>query len=347
MNLSIIQEICLLGLTAAVAVAAVPGTVKAQLKPTTDPQIHAYVRTPATITGGLTVVGSDTMKPLIEQWENKLKEIYPHVDIKVKGSGSEQGLSALLEGKAQIGAASRKLTSVEISEFTKRHGYEPTEVAVAADALAVFVHRDNPIIGLTFRELDAMFCKERRRGAEKQITKWGQLGLDGEWSRADIWLHGRTSSSGTATFFREQVCLNGEFGSNVLEEPGSASIVAEVMKDRYAIGFSGIGYKTSTVRPVPLSERNSNTFIEATFETAINGTYPLRRHLYLYVNKPPAKGELPPLVSEFVKFAMSHEGQKLVVKQGFFPLPTEELNRQSAAWSQPAQAAEGLRSPKN
>ncbi len=346
MNSLIIQGVGLLVLMTAVAVTASPETARAQLKPVTDPQIHAYVRNASTMTGSLAVVGSDTMKSLTQQWESKLKEIYPHVDIKIKSSGSEQGLSALMEGKAQIGAVSRKLTSVEISEFAKRHGYEPTEVAVAADALAVFVHRDNPITGLTFRELDAMFCKERRRGADKPITKWGQLGLDAEWSQADIWLHGRTSSSGTATFFRDQVCLNGEFSSKVVEEPGSASIVAEVMKDRYAIGFSGIGYKTSTVRPVPLSERSGDAFVEATFETAINGTYPLRRHLYLYVDKPP-KGELPPIVSEFVKFATSHEGQELVVKQGFYPLPTEELNRQSAAWSQPLQAAGSLPSPRN
>lgn len=346
MNSSIVQRVGLLGLTAMVAVAVLPETTRAQLKPKTDPQIHAYVPTSSTITGSLTVVGSETMKPLIEQWEGKLKEIYPHVDIKVKSSGSEMGPPALLEGRAQVAAVSRKLTSAEISEFTKRHGYGPTEVAVATDALAVFVHRDNPITGLTFRELDAMFCKERRRGADHPITKWGELGLDGEWSQADIWLHGRSSSSGSGALFREQVCLNGEFNSKLMEEPGSASVVAEVMKDRYAIGFSGIGYKTSTVRPVPLSERNGSAFVEATFETAINGTYPLERKLYLYVDKPP-KGELPALVSEFVKFATSHEGQELVVKQGFFPLPTEELNRQSAAWSQPVQAARGFPSSRN
>jgi phosphate transport system substrate-binding protein len=338
MNVSMIQRISLLGLMVGALGAALPESAEAQLKPSTDPQIHAYVRTPATLTGSLTIVGSETMKPLVQRWENQLKEIYPHVDIKIQSAGSETGLPALLEGKAQIAALSRKLTSQEIEEYMKRHGYKPTEVPVAQDALAVFVHRDNPITGLTFKELDAMFCKERRRGADQPITKWGQLGLDGEWNRADIWLHGRTAASGTATHFLDQVCLNGTFNSTVVEEPGSASVVAEVMKDRYAIGFSGIGYKTSTVRAVPLAERQENAFIEATFETAINGTYPLERKLYLYVDKP-AKGELPPIVSEFVKFATSHEGQELVVKQGFFPLPTEELNRYSAAWSHPVQTA--------
>jgi phosphate transport system substrate-binding protein len=284
------------------------------------------------------------MKPLTRHWERKLKEFYPHIDIRIQGSGSEQGPPALLEKTAQIVALSRPLTPAEISEFKKRHGYEPTEVPVATDALAIFVHRDNPITGLTFRQLEAMFCKERRRQAEHPITKWGQLGLGGEWSQADIWLHGRTSTSGTAAFFREKVCLNGEFSPQVVEEPGSASIVVEVMKDRYAIGYSGIGYRTSTVRPVPLAERESDTFVEATFENAINGTYPLRRLLYLYVDKSPNE-ELPALVSEFVKFATSHEGQEIVVKEGFFPLPTEVLNRFSAVWPQSFRAVESAKVP--
>ncbi|MCP9447481.1 MAG: PstS family phosphate ABC transporter substrate-binding protein [Nitrospira sp.] len=327
-----------IALLVAMGVTGLSDTVGAQLKPTTDPHIHAYVRSSSTITGSLTVVGSDTMKPLTKHWERKLKEFYPHVDIRIQGSGSEQGPPALLEKTAQIIAVSRPLTPAEILEFKKQHGYEPTEVPVATDALAIFVHRDNPITGLTFKELEAMFCKERRRQAEHPIIKWGQLGLEGEWREADIWLHGRTSNSGTASFFREKVCLNGEFSPKVIDEPGSASIVVEIMKDRYAIGYSGIGYRTSTVRPVPLAERASDPFVEATFDNAINGTYPLRRLLYLYVDKSPEK-ELAPIVAEFVKFATSHEGQEIVVKEGFFPLPTDVLNRLSALWSHSMQAA--------
>ena len=327
----------MLSLLSAISGIGMPETATAQLHPTIDPQIQAYVRGTA-ITGSLTVAGSETMKPLTQRWESKLREIYPDLAIQVQGLGSETGPPALLDGKAQIAALSRKMTPAEIAAFTKRYGYEPTEVPVAADALAVFVHHDNPIIGLTLQELDAIFCKERRRGAEQPIANWGQLGLTGEWSQAGIHLHGRNSSSGTATFFREHVCQNGEFHPAMKQAPGSASVVVEVMKDRYAAGFSGIGYQTSTVRPIALSERKGSAFIEPNFETVINGTYPLRRHLYLYVNKPP-KSVLPAIVSEFVKFAMSQEGQQIVVKEGFFPLPAEELNRQFAAWTQPVQAA--------
>lgn len=312
-------------------------TAIAQLKPTIDPQIQAYVRGTA-ITGSLTVAGSDTMKPLTLRWESRLRELYPDFTVKVQGLGSETGPPALLDGTAQIAALSRKMTSDEIATFVKRYGYEPTEVPIAADALAVFVHQDNPITGLTLQELDAIFCKDRRRGADQLIARWGQLGLVDEWSQAGIRIHGRNSSSGTATFFRDHVCQNGEFLPTLRQAPGSASIIVEITKDRYAAGFSGIGYRTSKVRPIALSDRKGSVFVEPNFETVINGTYPLRRHLYLYVNKPP-KSELPAIVSEFVKFALSQDGQQVVIKEGFFPLPTDELNRQVAAWTKPMQAA--------
>ncbi|MCS6284635.1 MAG: phosphate ABC transporter substrate-binding protein [Nitrospira sp.] len=328
-QLSFAVSICLMALTTS------PAT--AQLKPTIDPNIQTYVRSTA-ITGTLSIAGSDTMKSLTQRWEGKLREIYPDFSIQAQGLGSETGALALLDGKAQIATLSRKMTLEEIAAFTKRYGYEPTEVPVAADALAVFVHRDNPVTGLTLQELDAIFCKERRRGSDQPITNWGQLGLGDEWSQAGIRLHGRNSSSGSATFFLEHVCQNGEFLPTLKPAPGAASIVVEITKDRYAAGFSGIGFRTSKVRPIALADRKGSAFVEPNFETVINGTYPLRRHLYLYVNKPP-KSVLPAIVSEFIKFAISQEGQQVVAKEGFFPLPAEELNRQLAAWTQPIQAA--------
>jgi phosphate transport system substrate-binding protein len=334
MKRTLLQGISILSLLGAISG---PETATAQLKPAIDPQIQSYARATG-ISGSLTIAGSETMKGLSLRWESKLKELYPGLVIHVQGIGSETGPPALLEGKAQIAAMSRQMTREEIETFAKRHGYEPTEVPVAADALAVFVHRDNPISGLTLQELDGMFCRERRRGMAEAITSWAQLGLNGEWSQASILLLGRNPASGTATFFREHVCNNGEFKQTMKTEAGSASVVVGITKDRHAVGFSGIGYRTSTVKPVPLSTGKGSPSIEPTFENAINGSYPLRRHLYLYINKPP-KSAVSPAVTEFVKFAMSQEGQQIVVKEGFFPLPTEELNRQFAAWSQPMQAA--------
>ena len=329
-----LQTCAILGL---MGVMAGVTTANAQLKPPVDPEIRSYAKADG-VAGLLTVAGSETMKPLSHRWESKLRELYPNLTIQVQGIGSETGPPALLEGKAQIAAMSRQMTSKEIEAFTKRFGYEPTEVPVANDALAIFVHRDNPISGLSLEELDAMFCKERRRGHPEDVTSWSQLGLNGEWDVALIKLLGRNQASGTATFFREHVCANGELKENMTKEPGSASVVVGVKKDRYAVGFSGIGYRTSSIKPIPLAAEKGKPFIEPTFETCINASYPLRRHLYLYVNKAP-KTAISPAVAEFVKFAMSREGQQVVVQEGFFPLPTHELNRHSAAWSQPQRAA--------
>ena len=312
-------------------------TANAQLKPAVDPEIQSYAKATG-VSGGLTVAGSETMKGLSHRWEGKLRELYPGLTIQVQGIGSETGPPALLEGKAQIAAMSRQMTKKEIEEFTKRHGYEPTEVPVAADALAVFVHRDNPISGMTLDELDAVFCKEHRRGLNEDRISWSQFGLSGEWSEAAITLLGRNKASGTATFFREHACGNGDFKETIKTEAGSASVVVGIKKNRYAVGFSGIGYRTSSVKPIPLALAKEKPFIEPTFEATIDGSYPLRRLLYLYINKAP-KAAMPPAVTEFVKFAVSQEGQHAVVQEGFFPLPTADLNRLFAAWSQPMQAA--------
>lgn len=314
-----------------------PSVSNAQLKPVVDPHIQSYAKATG-VSGGLTVAGSEMMKALSHRWEGKLREFYPGLAIQIHGIGSETGPPALLEGKAQIAAMSRQLTKKEIEDFTKRFGYEPTEVPVAADALSVFVHRDNPISGMTLPELDAVFCKEHRGGLNEDRISWSQFGLPGEWSAATISVIGRNKVSGTATFFREQVCGNGDFRDTMKTEAGSASVVMGVKKDRYAVGFSGIGYRTSSVRPIPLAAAKDKPFIEPTFETVTDGTYPLRRHLFLYVNKSP-KEAISPAVMEFVKFAVSFEGQQAVIQEGFFPLPTAQLNSLFAAWSQPFQAA--------
>ena len=309
----------------------------AQLRPSIDPAIQPYAKAVG-ISGTITVAGSESMKSLSHRWEGKLRELYPGLTIKVEGIGSETGPPALLEGKAQIAAMSRQMTRQEIDVFAKRYGYEPTEVPVAADALAVFVHRDNPIPGMTLDELDALFCKEHRRGLNEDRFSWSQFGLDADWSQAAITLLGRNHASGSATFFREHVCGNGSFKESVKKEPGAASVVVDIKQDRYAIGYSGLGYRTSFVRAVPIATAKGKPYIEPTFDTTIDGSYPLRRLLYLYVNKAP-KSAMPQVVTEFVKFAVSQEGQQAVVQEGLFPLPTAELNRLFAAWSTPMQAA--------
>ncbi len=309
----------------------------AQVKPVLDPKVGSYqvVNQPS---GSLTVAGSDTMHHLTDSWASDLRQLYPGLTIKVESTGSEHGLNRLLEGKAQIAAMSRRMTPSEIVEFKREFGYEPTEVSVAIDALAIFVHKDNPIEGLTLAELDAVFSKDRRRGLKYSLQTWGDLMLDGEWTDAPIHLYGRNSASGTTIFFREHVLDGAAIKPAMTVCPGSASVVVELMKDRFGIGFSGIGYRTSGMRAVPIATAQGGRYVEPSFESAMNGSYPLRRPLYLYVNKA-LKTTAPPIVAEFVKFALSAQGQKTVIAQGYYPLTLQELQRLTAAWTVPAQAA--------
>ena len=312
--------------------------VSGQVMPSLDPKIPPYQRVNE-LTGTLSVAGSDTMKPLTESWSAKLRQLYPGLSIKLESRGSETGLDALLEGKAQIAAMSRRMTQQEVVEFKREFGYEPTEVPVAVDALAVFVHKDNPIEGLTLAEVDAVFSKERRRGLEYPVNVWGDVMLlEEEWTEAPVRLYGRNGNSGTATFFREHVLNGADLKKSMTVGVGSASVVVELMKDRFGIGFSGIGYRTSEVRPVPLATVKGGRYVAPTFETAMDGSYPLRRNLYLYINRPPKVAPPAPL-AEFVKFALSQRGQKIVLNQGYYPLPTTELNRLTMMWATPLRTA--------
>lgn len=324
---------------------AVAFKASGQVMPSLDSKIPPY-RLVNNLTGSLSIAGSDTMKPLTESWSAKLRQLYPGLSIKVESKGSETGLAALLEGKAQIAAMSRRMTQQEVVEFKREFGYEPTEVPVAVDALAVFVHKDNPIDGLSLAELDAVFSKERRRGLEYPVNVWGDaMVLEEEWAKAPIQIYGRNGNSGTALFFREHVLNGADFKKSMMVGVGSASVVIELMRDRFGIGFSGIGYQTSEIRPVPLAAVQGGRYVAPTFETAMDGSYPLRRNLYIYINRPPKVAPPKPL-AEFVKFALSQRGQKIVIDEGYYPLPTMELNRLTMMWTTSVQAASADESAK-
>lgn len=312
--------------------------VSGQVMPSLDPKIPPY-RLVSDLTGTLSVAGSDTMKPLTESWSAKLRQLYPGLTIKVDSYGTDAGIAAFLEGKVHIAALSRRMTQQEVIEFKREFGYEPTEVPVAVDALAVFVHKDNPIGGLTLAEVDAIFSKERRRGLEYPINVWGEaMVLEEEWAEAPMQIYGRNGNSSAALFFREHVLNGADFKKPMEVGVGSASVVVELNRDRFGIGFSSIGYRTSEIRPVPLATVQGGRYVAPTFETAMDGSYPLRRNLYLYINRPPKVAPPAPL-SEYVKFALSQRGQKIVVNQGYYPLPTMELNRLTTMWKTPVRTA--------
>ena len=271
------------------------------------------------MSGNLSSVGSDTLNNLMTLWAEGFKNQYPNVKIEIEGKGSGTAPPALIKGTAQIGPMSREMKSSEVDAFEAAFGYGPTKIRVAIDALAVYVHKDNPLEHLTLDQVDAIFSKTLKCGHADFIRTWGGTGLSGEWADKPISIYGRNSASGTYGYFKEHALCGGDYRDEVKEQPGSASVVQGVTEDLLGIGYSGIGYKTSGVKTLALATKAGGQYFSTDVETVLAGDYPLARFLMLYVNKAPNK-PLDPLVREFVRFVLSREGQQIVVKDGYLPI---------------------------
>lgn len=279
------------------------------------------------VSGNLSSVGSDTLANLMTLWAESFKKVYPNVNVQIQAAGSSTAPPGLTENTSNLGPMSRLMKDKEIESFEKKFGYKPTPIAVAIDALAVFVHKDNPIEGLSIPQIDAIFSSTRTCGEDQLANVWGDLGLTASWATREIQLYGRNSVSGTYGYFKDKALCKGDFRNSVNEQPGSASVVQSVSSSLNGIGYSGIGYTTSSVRAVPLARADGKPFIDANAENAINGSYPLARFLYVYVNKEPGK-PLPPLTREFITLVLSKQGQEVVVKDGYIPLPAKVAQRE-------------------
>jgi phosphate transport system substrate-binding protein len=308
------------------ALCSLPAVLFAQAK--VDETLPVYQKTSG-VSGNLSSVGSDTLANLMTLWAEEFKRIYPNVNVHIQAAGSSTAPPALTEGTSNLGPMSRLMKDNEVEAFEKRNGYKPTPIAVAIDALAVFVHKDNPIAGLTLQQVDAIFSSTRTCGGPQDLETWGQLGLTGGWASRPIQLYGRNSVSGTYGYFKEHALCQGDFRNTVNEQPGSASVVQSVSSSLNGVGYSGIGYTTSSVRAVPLTNSAGKPFVDANPENAINGSYPLARFLYVYVNKEPGK-EIAPITREFLAMVLSRRGQEVVVKDGYIPLPAKVAARELA-----------------
>ena len=311
---------------AAALLAAVLATI-ATAEDKIDPALEDY-KVVSGVSGSLGSVGSDTLANLMTLWAEEYKRLYPNITIQIQAAGSSTAPPALTEGTSNLGPMSREMKGEEIAAFESKYGYKPTAVAVAIDALAVYVNKDNPIQALTLPQVDAIFSATRKCGYPDDVTVWGQLGVTGGLAGSPIQLYGRNSVSGTYGFFKERALCKGDFKNNVNEQPGSASVVQSVTKSINGIGYSGIGYKTAGVRAVPLSREGEDLF-EATTENAIKGKYPLSRFLLIYVNKDPNK-PLPPLELEFFRMVLSRAGQAVVIKDGYIPLTAAMVGKELA-----------------
>jgi phosphate transport system substrate-binding protein len=320
-------------LLSALALAAVATPLAAQEKATKpdniDKRLPRYEKVDLVLKGDLNAVGSDTMINLMTLWGEKFKAYYPGVRVQVEGKGSSTAPPALIQSTAQFGPMSRKMKDKEIDAFIEQFDYEPIPIQVCLDALALFVHKDNPVAetGLTMEQIDAIFSKTRKRGG-LDIRRWGQLGLDGLWSQSPISLYGRNSASGTYGYFKKIALAKGDYKETVKEQTGSASVVQSITADKAGIGYSGIGYKTSGVVTVPLSE-DGDEFFAANLENVVSGDYPLGRFLNIYINLAP-NSEMDPVRREFFRFVFSREGQQVVEKAGYLPINADVAQRELA-----------------
>lgn len=269
------------------------------------------------VSGSIKSVGSDTMNNLMTQWFEEFRKYYPNVRTEVEGKGSSTAPPALIEGQAQLGPMSRPMKASEIDAFERRVGYKPTELSVAIDALAVFVHKDCPLESMTLEQIRRVFSVDG-----KDMT-WGDLGVtDPAWSSKLISLYGRNSASGTYGFFKEHGLSNRDFKASVKEQPGSSSVVQGIATDRFAMGYSGIGYATADVKALKVAVEQGDEAFPADPEHCYSGEYPLARFLYLYINHRPG-GSLEPLRSEFIRMLFSKQGQEVVIKDGYIPVGAE------------------------
>ena len=304
---------------ACAGILAIACTVNLSAAVELDPKLPEYTKV-AGVSGNLNSIGSDTLNNLMTLWAEGFAEYYPNVNIQIEGKGSSTAPPAMIEGTAQLGPMSREMSSKEIDAFEKKHGYKPTGIKVAIDALAVFVHKDNPVKGLSLPQVDAIFSKTRKAGFASDIADWGVVAP--EWKGKALSLYGRNSASGTYGFFKEVALKKGDYKPTVKEQPGSSAVVQGVASDLAGVGYSGIGYMTSGVRALPLAAKDGEEMMEPSYENCLSNKYPLGRFLFVYVNKKPNE-PLPTLVHEFVRYIESKQGQEVVIKDGYFPLKAE------------------------
>jgi len=309
----------------ALALALCGSSVLSAQAPKVDPSIPSYNKTSG-VAGNLSSVGSDTLNNLMTLWAEAYRKEYPNVRIQIEGKGSTTAPPALIAGTSQLGPMSRTMKAEEIDAFEKKYGYKPTAFRVAVDGIAVWVNKDNPVKCLTMQQIDGIFSKGRACGG-KAINNWGQAGVT-EWASQPISLYGRNSASGTYGYFKEHALCKGDYKDTVKEQPGSASVVQGVTEDKFGIGYSGVGYKTSGVQAVPVAAKPGQC-VEDSPENILSGKYPISRFLYVYVNKAPNK-PLDPLVREYLKYVLSQQGQQTVVKDGFIPLPNKIVQEELA-----------------
>lgn len=283
------------------------------------------------ISGTLTSVGSDTASALMTRWAAGFQASHPAARIQAQGSGSASAPIALIEGAADLGPMSRPMSSREEAAFRARFGYAPTGFVVAHDAIAVFVHPDNPRSRITLAELDAIYSSTRACGATQGVRRWAELDARtiAPGMQPPILATGRDYGSGTHELFREIALCDGRYRSEVIAWPGNGAVVATVARNPEAIGYAGLGYVNGLVKTLAVARDAADAATSPNAQTIASGRYPLARAIRIYANQRPHQ-PLAPLPRAFIAYILSHEGQQLVRHEGFIPLDVDEAREQRA-----------------
>ncbi len=258
--------------------------------------------------------GSDTMVNVAQVWAEEYRKAAPDVEVEVSGGGSGVGIAALLKGAVDVANASRDLKPSEAEQAEKNTGKKPVGFTVGYDALAVYVHKDNPLSEITLEQLTDLYAEGGK------TTRWSELGVTIPGVKDDTIVRvSRQSSSGTYEFFREHALGNRDFRMGSRDLNGSKEVVELVGGTLTAIGYSGMGYATAAVKMVKVTSKPGSPAIAPTVAAVHDKTYPLARSLHLYT-----LGEPQGAVKQYIDWILSDAGQKVVEDSGYVPVPPDQ-----------------------
>lgn len=284
-----------------------------------DPNLP-YYRPVESLSGELKLGGSNTLSHIAAGWIDSFTQFYPDVKISIEVNGSRQAVTDVEAGNTHIGLLSRTVRREEVEAFQKKFGYGPTVLTPCMERTAIFVHKDNPIEGLTLSQLDSIYSPECRRGSDKPCGTWAYFGVTGDWGKRSVVAHGRTKDTGSQVFMQESVMLGAPLREDMVAHKTNVELVQAIGNDPNSVGFAGLSYATPDVKAVPLGFSEEEGFVAIDSPEADRGLYPLVRRLQLVVKHDP-QTKLPPLQQEFIKYVFSRLGQEDVVKAGYQAIP--------------------------
>jgi phosphate transport system substrate-binding protein len=310
------------------------------LQPTLDPGLPEYrPRRDLALRGQFKAAASDVLAGLSKAWVAAFEAYYPGVRIRIDPPyAGSLGAKELVKGKLDFVFVSRELKPDDITDFHAAFGYDPLSVPVSGgsyrhfgflDAVGFIVNKDNPIEQLSFDQLDALFSTTRWHGGAA-VKTWGDLGLGGEWADKPVRLYGVKPWNGFEEFIRQRVLSTnghrGEWRDDIAFSPTVFALAGNVARDKYGIAYDGIAYLDAPVKVLALGPTAAGPFVAPSYENVAAATYPLSRLIYFNVNRAPGK-PLDPVVTEFLRFVLSREGQAIVQKQNVFvPLRASQVH---------------------